>query len=103
MNKQIITNSKEELPSVSEQRVNFIRNAIDLIVLDTGYPVLGSTLMTGDIATRKEVRALEHKGLIKGVDVNVPSTLLPGKYTTYRAYYTEREVPDYVTELNTQE
>lgn len=104
MNKDIIRTGVEDVEfpedklTEEEKRTNFIRNSIDLIVLDTGYPVLANTLQTAEIAERKELRALERKGLIKVIDVEVESTLVPGSKTSYRAYYTERHVPEYVTE-----
>ncbi len=91
-----------EEPTEAEKRKNFIQNAINLIVKDTGYPVLSTTLTSTDLATRQELRALEHKGRIIGIDVEVPSEALPGKFVQYRAYYTEQLIPHNINELHTE-
>jgi hypothetical protein len=90
-------------PTEEEKRQNYIQNAINLIVKDTGYPVLSTTLTNTDLATRRELRALEHRGRIIGIDVEVPSEVLPGKFIQYRAYYTEQLIPENIKELHTED
>lgn len=83
---------------LEDRMVNYVRNSIDLITKDTGYPVLANTLTQNGIATRAQLRHLESNGKIKSVDVEVPSTLVRGQYTAFKAYYTDNYVPDFVKE-----
>jgi len=85
---------------------NFIKrlqNTLDLTVENTGYPVLAKHLEQIGVANRKQLRALENKGLIKSVKVQKhqpkidPLGALFGKTSTvYTAYYTERNIPSYI-------
>lgn len=82
--------------TLEEKTINYVRNAVDLTVGNTGYPVLGRYLEEAGIATRKQVRVLVRKGLLKEVTVKQNN----GRYgsgTQYKAYYTERHVPEWVT------
>lgn len=83
---------------IEDRIVNYVRNAIDISVEDSGYPVVSWVLTQAGIATREQLRHLETKGHIKSIDVEAPSSLVPGSTTVYKAYYTERNVPAYVTE-----
>lgn len=80
--------------SLEEKVATFIRNAIDLSVDETGYPVLGKILEETGIANRKQLRYLEKKGFIKAVTVRHNIGNKGG--THYKAYYTERLVPEWV-------
>lgn len=81
---------------MEERNINYVRNAIDMVVGETGYPAVGTTLVYSGVASRQDLRYMESKGLIRSVDVEVPSELVPGKYTQYKAYYTERNIPEFV-------
>lgn len=77
--------------TLEEKVINYVRNALDLSVGNTGYPVLGRHLETSGVASRKQLRALEKKGHILSIEVYDP------KGTKFVAYYTERKVPEWVT------
>lgn len=88
---------------LEEKYTNFIRNAIDLTVTNTGYPVLGSHLERTGIATRKQLRTLEKQGHIKSIKVvkhyasaDPLDVMFSKTGTVYTAYYTERNIPQYV-------
>jgi len=80
-----------------EQRfIHYVRNAVDLIVGDSGYPVLSTHLIKSGVATHKQLRQLEEAGHLQAIQIQVPSTIAPGKTVPYKAYYTERLIPEYV-------
>ena len=86
---------------MDEKEISYVQNAIDLIIGSTGYPVLGSTLTENSVATRQQLRYLAAKGRIKELSVEVPSAdnSLIRQSTTFKAYYTERVVPEHIKEL----
>jgi hypothetical protein len=81
--------------TLEEKVVTFIRNAVDMTVDNTGYPVLAKYLEEASIATRKQLRQLEKKGHLKAITVRHNIGTKGG--TQYKAYYTERLVPEWVT------
>jgi hypothetical protein len=81
--------------TLEEKVVTYIRNAVDMTVDNTGYPVLGRYLEEAGIANRKQLRSLEKKGLIKAVTVKHNNGRF-GSGTQYKAYYTERSIPEWV-------
>lgn len=87
---------------LEDKFINYVRNSVDLVVGKTGYPVLGKYLIETGIATRQQLRLLEKKKLLKSIDVKVknPHNLLG---TIYKAYYTERNIPQYVKEQQGEE
>lgn len=82
--------------NLKDRTVNFVRNSIDIIIGEGEFPVLEQTLLSQGIATKQQLKALEAEGHIKSIKVKVPSTLVPGQSVKYKAYYTERVVPQYV-------
>ncbi len=85
--------------NMQDRMIHFVRNSIDIIIGDGEFPVLEQTLLSQGIASKKQLKALEADGYIKSIKVKVPSTLVQGQSVKYKAYYTERVVPQYVKEM----
>lgn len=81
---------------LEEKYINYVRDAVDQTVGDTNYPCLGSILETSGIASRRQLRILEKRGHLQSVTIqrNNGET---GRGTQYKAYYTERVEPEWVT------
>jgi uncharacterized protein YpbB len=71
---------------LQENYVNYVRNSVNVLVRDTGYPVLAKSLTEAGIATRKQLKVLVKKGHIMEMKVRVGRTI-------YNAYFTESEPP----------
>ena len=82
--------------NLTERVVNYVRNSIDLIIGEGDYPVLETMLLKQGIATKQQLKALEAEGHIQSIKVKLASDILPGETVKYRAYYTERNIPQYV-------
>jgi hypothetical protein len=75
------------LVAMDKMKVAYLTNAIDGLVESTGYPVTGSVIIQSGLSTRKELRKLEKKGILKACYVIAEKGALV-------AYYTEGVIPD---------
>lgn len=70
---------------------NFIIKAIEGLVRNTGYPVIGSVLKSIGVE-RSKLREMERKGLLKSMDLSFQGQILIG-------YYTDKLWPKRIPEL----
>ena len=89
------------MKELTPEFIAYVRNSIDIMVssLDDEYPVMEGALTETNIASAKELKALERQGMLKMVQVDVPSKLVEGSTIKMKAYYTERRVPTFVQEM----
>lgn len=73
--------------TLEEKFINYVRNAVDLTVGNTGFPVLGKYLIEAGITSKNKLKVLESKGHLLSIKVKADNS------TVYKAYYTERNVP----------
>lgn len=72
---------------MNKAKIAYITNVIDGLVESTGYPVAGSVIRQSGLATRAELRYMEHKGVLKSCYVSAGKGALS-------AYYTEGVIPN---------
>lgn len=78
--------------TLEDRFITYVRNAIDMTVDNTGFPVLGKHLSEAGIASKKQLKILESKGMVQAISIK------SDQGTVYKAYYTERHVPEWVKE-----
>lgn len=83
------------MKKLQDNYIEQVRNIIDDTVKNSGYPVLGKVLEQTGVANRRKLRILESRGDILSVIVEHKNGR-NGLGTRYVAYYTEREVPQWV-------
>lgn len=85
---------------LEERYIHYVKNAINVTVGNTGYPVAGNILSMAGIATRKQLRELERRKHIKSVTVIPKEGTKRGQ--ALKAYFTDEQLPKEFFGLNNE-